>query len=246
MMTATRHIDKEILRRSMERYDINPLYQELKGIFGEAEADRLCKLYSIGTASKWGGSTVYWYIDKDGDAADGVVVGRGKEADRLMVSKLLGMKDYCQKNTFFGEQLLSVSPQTNIIIVESERTCLIGNHFMPDYLWIATGRQIQNGGIDHETATVLENRNVTLFPNLGTCDYWKPSMQTLESVCKSVTLCSILEDKATEAQRLSRLDIADFLLMQETRQMVLQRMIARNPCLQKLIDAFDLELVDED
>jgi hypothetical protein len=51
---------------------------------------------------------------------------------------------------------------------------------------------------------------------------------------------------ATDEQREAGLDISDFLLMQETKQMVLARMIERNPALQRLIDDFDLELIDDD
>lgn len=39
-------------------------------------------------------------------------------------------------------------------------------------------------------------------------------------------------------------DIADFLLMEDTPQMILARMIERNPVLQTFIDTFGLELVD--
>jgi len=49
---------------------------------------------------------------------------------------------------------------------------------------------------------------------------------------------------ATDEQREAGLDISDFLLMQETKQMILQRMIERNPALQVLIDKLQLELVD--
>ena len=49
---------------------------------------------------------------------------------------------------------------------------------------------------------------------------------------------------ATEEQRESGLDIADFLLMEETSQMILQRMIRNNPSVQLLIDKFNLEIVE--
>ena len=54
----------------------------------------------------------------------------------------------------------------------------------------------------------------------------------------------MLERIATGAQREAGLDIADFLLMEDTPQMILQQMTARNPALQSLIDTFGLELVD--
>ena len=48
---------------------------------------------------------------------------------------------------------------------------------------------------------------------------------------------------ATDEQREAGLDIADFFLMEDTPQMILSRMIQRNPNLQTLIDTLDLELV---
>lgn len=56
----------------------------------------------------------------------------------------------------------------------------------------------------------------------------------------------VLEKTATDEQRMAGLDIADFLLMQETKQMFLARMIELNPALQKLIDALELEIVEDD
>ena len=60
----------------------------------------------------------------------------------------------------------------------------------------------------------------------------------------SYTHLDMLERIATGAQREAGLDIADFLLMEDTPQMILQQMIERNPVLRSLIDAFGLELVD--
>ena len=54
----------------------------------------------------------------------------------------------------------------------------------------------------------------------------------------------MLEKIATDAQREAGLDIADFLLMEDTPQMILQQMLERNPMLQTFIDTFGLELVD--
>ena len=66
----------------------------------------------------------------------------------------------------------------------------------------------------------------------------------LESVCRRVSCSDMLEKIATEEQRSQGLDIADFLLMEDTPQMILQQIIERNPVLRSLIDAFGLELVD--
>ena len=69
-------------------------------------------------------------------------------------------------------------------------------------------------------------------------------MNMLSSVCSKVVLSEKIEQCATEEQRAKGLDIADFLLMDNTPMMILQKMIKNNPNLQKLIDCLQLELVD--
>ena len=66
----------------------------------------------------------------------------------------------------------------------------------------------------------------------------------LEPVCRRATCFDLLERIATDVQRSQGLDIADFLLMEDTPQMILAKMIERNPMLQTFIDTFGLELVD--
>ena len=83
-----------------------------------------------------------------------------------------------------------------------------------------------------------------LFPDLKATDEWRCKVQMLQSVCKSATCSGLLEKMATDEQRSRGLDIADFLLMEDTPQMILARMIQRNPALQTFIDTFGLELVD--
>ena len=83
-----------------------------------------------------------------------------------------------------------------------------------------------------------------LFPDLKATEEWRRRLPMLESVCRRATCSDLLERIATNEQRSLGLDIADFLLMEDTPQMILQQMIARNPALQSLIDTFGLELVD--
>ena len=91
---------------------------------------------------------------------------------------------------------------------------------------------------------VLHNRDVILMPDLGATEKWTKKSAILTPITKSVTISNVLEKMATDEQRGVGLDISDFLLMQETKQMILQRMIERNPALQLLIDKLQLELVE--
>ena len=83
-----------------------------------------------------------------------------------------------------------------------------------------------------------------LFPDLKATEEWRRRLLILESVCKRAICSDMLEKIATDGQRSLGLDIADFLLMEDTPQMILARMIERNPVLQTFIDTFGLELVD--
>ena len=127
--------------------------------------------------------------------------------------------------------------------MESEKTALIAAHFMPDGLWLATGGK--NGCFNEKAVRVLAHRDVVLMPDLGAMEQWQQKTSMLANVCRFVSVSTVLEDMATDEQRARGLDIADFLMMEDTPQMILQRMIDRNPVLQTLIDEFGLELVEE-
>ena len=205
----------DIMRKTLSHYDINPLYQFLCKTIGKDAANRQFEHYKVGTSKKWGGATVFWQIDKDGNVRSGKLMGynpldghRIKEPIPRVcwVHSELKLPDFHLKQCLFGEHLLATSSAT-VMLVESEKTCLIASYFMPDLKWT--------------------KKSAILTP-----------------ICKSVTVSTVLEQMATDEQRAAGLDISDFLLMQETKQMILQRMIERNPALQKLIDALGLEVMD--
>jgi hypothetical protein len=240
----------DMMRKTLSHYDINPLYQFLCKTIGKDAANRQFEHYKVGTSKKWGGATVFWQIDKDGNVRSGKLMGYNpKDGHRIKepipqvcwVHTELKLPDFHLKQCLFGEHLLATSSAT-IMLVESEKTCLIASHFMPDFLWLATGGK--DGCFNDETIQVLHDRDVILMPDLGATEKWAKKSAILTPICKSVTVSTVLEQMATDEQREAGLDISDFLLMQETKQMILQRMIERNPALQKLIDALGLEVMD--
>lgn len=66
----------------------------------------------------------------------------------------------------------------------------------------------------------------------------------LRSICRTVSCSDVLEKCATDSEREQGLDLADYLLMEETPEQILQLMIDANPAIQELIEVFDLELVE--
>lgn len=222
-------------------------------VFGKEETERLFALYKVGTSKKWGGSTIFWQIDVNGNVHTGKIMKyddktghRIKEPHSLVtwVHSELKLPDFTLRQCFFGEHLLTDKTTTKTIaIVESEKTAIIATHFMSDFVWLATGGM--NGCFNKDAVEVLSGREVVLVPDLGATDKWKSKLPLLQSICKQVLVSNILEDNATDEQKTNGLDIADFLLMTETPQMALQRLIKQHPPLQHLIDSLGLVLVEE-
>ena len=153
----------------------------------------------------------------------------------------LKLQDFHLKQCLFGEHLLKNS-SSPVMLVESEKTAVVMSHFIPDYIWLATGGK--NGCFNSEDMQVLKGREVTLIPDLGATEQWKAKSALLLDICKKVAVSDILERTATEEQRSQGLDIADFFLFSPTKRQILQLMIQRNPALQLLIDELDLALME--
>lgn len=245
-------IDNAIMERTLSHYNINPLYTFFVRSVGKEKSDRLCRLYRIGTSKKWGGSAVFWQIDSNGHVRTGkIMLYDAKTGKRVKhpqphvcwVHTEMRRKGYNLCQCFFGEHLLPLYPDKQVFIVESEKTAVIASHFMPDVLWIATGGK--NGCFNERTIHVLAGRDVVLMPDLGATLEWQGKLPMLRKVCRSVSVNDVLEAMATDEQRSQGLDIADFLLMEDTPRMILQKMIDSNPALQTLIDELGLELVEE-
>lgn len=246
----TSYIDNELMERTLSNYSINPLFVFLTGIIGKEETECIFRLYKVGTSKKWGGATVYWQIDRHGRVRSGKVMlynstdGHRVKKTHSFVSWVhseLHLQNFNMKQCLFGEHLLPQYPSKPVAIVESEKSALIASHFMSDFVWLATGGI--HGCFKEESIKVLKNRSVMLCPDLGAFAAWKAKMPMLSAVCSKVVISEHLELVATEEQRKSGLDIADFLLMTETPVMALQRMIKRNPCIGTLIERLQLELV---
>lgn len=89
----------------------------------------------------------------------------------------------------------------------------------------------------------LSGREVFLVPDLGATEDWCARIPMMKSLGISVRIFDFLERNASEEQRYSGLDIADYLVSELTPQGILEGMMQRNPALRKLVETFDMELV---
>ena len=160
-------------------------------------------------------------------------------------------EDWQLSQCLFGEHLLKVHPDKVMVLVESEKSAVIGSAIFPDYVWLATGGKSQ---MREEKLRVLAGRTVLLFPDADAYAEWKQRAESM-TFCKAM-VSDIIERNSTPKQKADHIDIADWIIFQirdgklmntanhmVEAEKILQRMIEKNPVLQKLIDDLDLVLV---
>ena len=155
---------------------------------------------------------------------------------------LLKKENFHLRQCLFGEHLLASDQQRPVALVESEKSALISSFYLPQYLWIASGGK--NGAFNRDAMSVLRNRRVLLFPDLGATDYWNSKMEMIRNLGIEVSLFDFMERNATKEERDAGYDIADFLLREETKEAIFNRLITLNPALKTLVETFDLQLVN--
>lgn len=231
--------------RSQSHYLINLLYQYFCQVFGEDETIRLFEMYRIGTSPKWGDAAVLWQTDINGQVRTGKVMcynaetGHQVKEPQAFVSRAhseLKLQDFHLKQCLFVEHLLKNS-WSPVMLVEGEKTAVVMGHFIPNYIWLATGGK--NSCFNSEAMQVLKGREVTLIPDLGATEQWNEKSALLAGICKRVVVSNVLECTSDEEQRSQGLDIAAFFLYSLSKRQILRQMIQRNPALQLLIDEFD-------
>lgn len=247
------YIPVEIMEKSLTNYDTNPFFRYMCSLFGKEETLRIFQLYKVGTGKKWNGCTVFWQIDINQNIRTGKLMGyNAKTGKRIKepVSQVtwahaaLGIKEYNLVQCLFGEHLLKLSPSTPVALVESEKTALIMTHYMPDFLWLATGGK--DGCFNELAVQVLRDRTVVMIPDLGAWDKWQKKSQMLVAICKRVIVSDVIEEIATEEQRKAGLDVADFFLTKPTAYEILADMIRRNSSIKLLVEALDLEVCEDE
>lgn len=143
--------------------------------FGEEETQRLFRLYRIGTSSKWGGATIFWQTDRQGQVRTGKIMlydpatGHRIKEPRAYVSWVhsesasAGLpspampfrRTPAEPHYYLGAGDVGREREDAVVMC----------HFMPDYIWLATGGK--NGSFNREAMSVLRDREVTLIPRSG-------------------------------------------------------------------------------
>ena len=209
---------------------LRDLFENINGL--NQSIDEVCERYKIGSTK--GGDVIFWQIDIDGKVRTGKIMqynpATGKRVHNASGAidwvhnklKRAGTvpQDFNLRQCYFGEHLLSSQPDSTIAIVESEKTAIIASVLMPQYIWIAAGNI---NGLTLDKSSALKGRSVILFPDLSkelptrptAFVQWSRRAAEIRRVydCK-VVVSDILERIATDEEKESGLDIADYLIRQ--------------------------------
>lgn len=197
-------IDAAILKATLKQYSENRFATYLHRLFGKEDAAILIHDYFVGSSNHWPGSTVFWQIDRNGHIRAGKIMlydtDTGKRVKQPFnhiswVHTVLKLDNYNLVQCLFGEHLLKNRPADTVIIVESEKTAIIGAGFATDAVWLATGG-CQN--LSKKICQPLAGRNVLLMPDNGKFEDWAKRGRDLMGLCKSVYISDIMEQRAVQ------------------------------------------------
>ena len=112
----------------------------------------------------------------------------------------------------------SVCQNKTICVVESEKTAIIMSEVKPEYIWLATGGKTE---LNVAKLRPLAGRKVILFPDTDeTGETYREWYEVAEAATDvfghPFTVSSILEQRATKAQKAAKIDIADLLFPPQT------------------------------
>ena len=209
------------------------------GYLSEEQMQRAAQRYRLGMSRN--GGVIFWQIDVHEVLRDGKIMHYCPDCHRdhdrkpswvsyhLRRSGLLP-EDWKSEHCLFGLHLLredvrckmadvssqtsSFRPQTSAIaVVEAEKTAVIMSEVKPDYTWLATGGKTE---LSVARLKPLAGHRVILFPDTDeTGETYREWYEVAEAATdvfgRPFTVSSILEQQATKAQKVAKIDIVDLI-----------------------------------
>lgn len=213
-------IPTEIFKASLGQYHKNHFVTFLISLFGPVQTNKLISKFFIGTSTHWPCSTVFYQIDIAGKIRTGKIMlynpvtgKRVKEPYNYIsfVHRAIKLPDFNLRQCLFGEHQLFDKTKP-AAIVESEKSAIIASVYLPQFNWLATGGSNGSKWTNPEVFKVLKGHKVILFPDIQSFDDWSTKAEILKKFGIDTKISQLLELKCTEAERIAKLDIVDFLI----------------------------------
>ena len=195
------YIDKEILQKTLTKYEINPLIVYLYSHYDDDEVNFTIDKYQVGTSNQFNSSTVFWQMDNTGNIRSGKIMNydtstgkrqKNKDGKPLIhwVHSILKKPNYILKQCLYGLHLLNETTK-QVAIVESEKTALIMSIESPNYTWMSTG-SLQ--GFKYEYLAPLKGTAIIAFPDKGGYVQWQKTADILNDKGFDIKVSQFLEN----------------------------------------------------
>lgn len=243
-------IPTSLVNLSLAHSKPNHFAQFLAKRFGDFVVSEVSKRFCIGTSRQWRGATVFWQVDSLNRVRTGKVIlydpANGKRvkepynhitwAHSVLCKNGLIPEPFHLEQCLFGEHQINSGKVKEVIIVESEKTAIIGSIYLPEYTWMACG------GLSMLSVNRLEPLKrfpIIFYPDLNALDKWQAKAKEFCAKGFRVNVSHLIETVATETEREDGHDLADFLLKLDPPKSRLQKLIDFNPNIQRLVERFD-------
>ena len=210
----------DIVRQTVRTKPLSNFLRFLLTILPKDTIISLVKDYYIGVTKSL--EAVFYQIDIQGRCRSGKIVNYNPETGHRIKSeeskppvtwvhsklkqagKLPDKWELTQ--CLFGEHLLAKYPDKIVILVEAEKTAIIGAAINPKFVWVATGGKGQVG----DKLDVLEGRQIVAFPDYDGYDEWKRKFE--KQAYLNIKISDYVQKHATQEEKESGADIADLVI----------------------------------
>lgn len=170
----------DFVKRTQRLDIIDNLRMFLNSIIDPLVVEGVAWEYGLGMTKNR--DTIFWRFDMEGRCRSGKQIKynpenghRDKDITPFWAHKILKdlgiiSRDWELKQCLFGEHLLKAFPDAPAVLVEGEKTAVVGRCLHPEYIWLATGGITNN--IDR-AIRVLEGRRVLVLPDSDAVDVWR-------------------------------------------------------------------------
>ena len=227
---------------------------------------KMIKNYAVGVSRD--GLSVFWQIDEQARVHTGKMMRykadghRDKDSQynfdwvhsKLFRQRIYNEEEYDYETCLFGQHLLTFCPKAQIHLVESEKTAIImatyyGN--MSRNLWLATGG-LQFFDRKHIQVLIDQGRDIVVYPDKDGSKAWADRTLALikETGYKKLKVNPTIISNRWRPEDGPKADIADITLREMEQKSkaqgkaVLQEFINQNPIVGKLVEKFNLEVVE--
>ena len=227
---------------------------------------KMLKNYAVGVSRD--GLSVFWQIDEQARVHTGKMMRykadghRDKDSQynfdwvhsKLFRQGVYNEEEYDYETCLFGQHLLPFCPNAQIHLVESEKTALVmatyyGN--MSRNLWLATGG-LQFFDRKHIQVLIDQGRDIVVYPDKDGSRIWSERTYQLckETGYDKLKVNPTFVSNEWREEDGKKADIADITIRKMTNdrrtkgKAVLTKMISENPLVGKLVEKFNLEVVD--